>query len=235
MKKFFSTLFIASILLTACSSDDGGDAPSTSDDDGPAPVQATYRVTFTPTFTEEAFPTDYPANPTFSPIIAVVHASNRTVFNKGQAASAGLKEFAETGDGGALVTELSSQGTEDEQFFLVTQASSAGGATESQSVNVTVTPEKTRISVITSLNPSPDWFLGVNGFDIVLDANSLVSEETFSLNVLDAGTDSGTTYTSPDNPTSPAGTITVVNTPPITDASGLGASIGTITITRTDL
>ncbi|MEP2937476.1 MAG: spondin domain-containing protein [Gilvibacter sp.] len=234
MQKFLSLLFILSITLAGCSSDDGG-TTTTDDGGGVEPITATYRITFTPNFTADAFPTDYPTNPTFAAMIVAVHEPGKTIFNKGQLASDGIKLLAEDGDGSDLVTFLNSQGGEDEQDFLVTQAVAGGGATQSQSVNVTVTPEKTEISFVTSLSPSPDWFIGVNGFSIVLDANTLVSDESISLNVLDAGTDSGTTYTSPNNPTSPPATITVVNTPPIATTGGISPSIGTLRVVRTDL
>lgn len=234
MQKFLSLIFILTITLMGCSSDDGG-TTATDDGDGSEPVTATYRITFTPNFTADSFPTDYPANPSFAPMIVAVHAPGERIFNKGQLASDELRLLAEDGDGSNLVTFLNSQGGEDDQTFLVTQAVAGGGATESQSVNVTVTPEKTSISFVTSLSPSPDWFIGVNGFSIILDANSLVSDESISLNVLDAGTDSGTTYTSPDDPTSPPATISVVNTPPIATVGGISPSIGTLRIVRTDL
>jgi hypothetical protein len=235
MHKFLSLIFIMSIVLTGCSSDDGGTTQTDDGGDGGEPVQATYRITFTPNFTSDIFPVDYPSDPSFSPMVVAVHAPNKSVFNKGQLATDGLKLLAEDGDASDLITFLNSQGGEDEQDFVVTQAVAGGGAITAQSVNVTVTPEKTEISFLSSLSPSPDWFVGVNGFSVILDANTLVSDQTISVVVLDAGTDSGTTYTSPDNPTSPQEVISVVNTPPIGSGGGISPSIGTLRIVRTDL
>lgn len=237
MQKFLSLIFILTITLSGCSSDDNGDGDTTTDDGdgGIVPVTATYRITFTPNFTEDAFPTDYPANATFAAMVVAVHEPGKFIFDKGQLASDGIKLFAEEGDSSVLVNDLNSQGGEDNQDFLVTVANSDGGATQSQSVTVTVTPEKTEISFVTSLSPSPDWFVGLNGFSIILNANSLVSDETLSLNVLDAGTDSGTTYESADDPTSPPGLITIMNTPPIATPGGISSTIGTLRIERTDL
>lgn len=235
MQKFLSLVLIAAVVLTSCSSDDDNSTDDTGGGEGDNPVTATYRITFTPNWTVDQFPTDYPTNPNFSAMVVAVHAPGKRVFALGQQASDGLKVYAETGDSGDLVTDLSSQGSEDSVDFFVSTAIAGGGPTESQSVNVTVDPEKTSISMVVSLNPSPDWFTGLDGFSIVLPSDALVSEETLTLSVFDAGTDSGATYTSADDPTSPQGSISVVNTPPIGTVGGLTPAIGSVTITRTDL
>lgn len=234
MQKYLSIVMLASLVMFGCSSDDNNNTDDGSGDGGD-PVSATYRITFTPNFTEASFPTDYPANAGFSGIVVAVHEPGKQVFALGSAASAGLAEFAETGDSGALVTDLASQGGDDSTDFFITTSAAGGGPTASQSVTVTVDPDKTRISFVTSLNPSPDWFVGVNSFNIVLPSDALVTEETLTLGVLDAGTDSGTTYNSGDSETSPQGTIQVLSGPPIGTVGGLTPAIGTLTITRTDL
>lgn len=235
MQKFLSLALIAVFVLAGCSSDDDNNTDDGGGGEGDNPVTATYRITFTPNWTEAAFPTDYPSNPTFSAMLVAVHEPGKRVFRLGQQASEGLKAYAETGDNSDLATELASQGTEDSVDFFVTTSAAGSGPEGAQSVNVTVDPEKTSISLVVSLNPSPDWFTGIDGFSIVLPSDALVSEETLTLSVLDAGTDSGATYTSPDEPTSPQGTITVINTPPIGTVGGLTPAIGSVTITRTDL
>lgn len=234
MQKFLSLALMAALVLTGCSSDDNNNTDD-GGGEGDNPVTATYRVTFNPNWTEDQFPTDYPANAGFSAMVVAVHAPGKNVFRLGQQASAGLKVYAETGDSSDLITDLSSQGTEDSVDFFVTASAAGSGPTGAQSVNVTVDPEKTSISFVVSMNPSPDWFAGIDGFSIVLPSDALVSEETLTLSVLDAGTDSGDTYTSPDNPTSPQSVIAVVNTPPIGTSGGLTPAIGSLTITRTDL
>ena len=234
MQKFLSLALMAALLCTGCSSDDNNNTDN-GGGAGDNSVSATYRVTFNPNWTEAQFPVDYPASAGFSNIVVAVHAPTNEVFSLGQQASAGLQVFAETGDSSALVTELSSSGSEDSVDFFVTEAATGGGPTAAQSVNVTVDPEKTSVSMVVSMTPSPDWFAGVDNFSVILTSDTLVSEQTLTLAVLDAGTDSGDTYNAADNPTSPQGVIEVVNTPPIGTAGGLTPAIGTVTITRTDL
>ena len=51
--------------------------------------------------------------------------------------------------------------------------------------------------------PSPDWFVGISGFELCLANGSWVEEKKINLYPYDAGTDSGPTYISPNEPTDP--------------------------------
>lgn len=238
MRKFFLSLFVMSMVLAGCGSDDSSGAPptdDTTDDNGGGPTpSATYRITFRPDFTADNFPEDYPDNPRFSEILVAVHATNSHIFQEGTQASDGIKALAETGDPAELVNELSAQGDDDTILFLVTVAPNDGGPTDEQAVTVTIDPEKTSISFITSLSPSPDWFVGVDAQSLVT-GNTLVEELDINLVAFDAGTDSGMSYESPDEPTDPPGLITEIDTPPLGNDSGLSSIIGTLRIERTDI
>jgi len=51
--------------------------------------------------------------------------------------------------------------------------------------------------------PSPDWIVGVSGLELCLPNCSWVEHKVLNLKPWDVGTDSGTTYTSPDSVTDP--------------------------------
>jgi spondin-1 len=51
--------------------------------------------------------------------------------------------------------------------------------------------------------PSPDWFVGVSGLELCLGNGSWIEQKILNLYPYDAGTDSGPTYISPDQPTIP--------------------------------
>ena len=240
MRKLLPLMLLMSLFLVAsCASDDsGGDTTDdTTDDDGGGfddnPV-ATYRITFTPNFTEENFPTDYPSNANFSGILVAVHAPGEHIFQEGQLATDGVKELAETGSADALELELESQGGEDNATFVVYRLASTGGPEEAQSLEITITPSKTSFSFISSLSPSPDWFVGVDNRTLIESSTSLVDELSISLESFDAGTDSGTTYNSDDEPTDPALPIFMITEPPLGNG-GLSAVIGTLEVKRTDI
>lgn len=199
MKNIFTALFVSAFVLMSCGGDDDGSPTTGGGGDDPfsdANASADYSLTFETIFTEDQFPTDYPANASFGPLVAITHAPEVSVFELGQAASEGLKAYAEDGDVNALATFISTEvGTDNEGSFSITTAPAIGPST-STNIDVTVTPTRTRITFLAKLNPSPDWFVGVSSFDIV-DGNSLVDEETFTLQPLDAGTAGGDTYEAP--------------------------------------
>ena len=86
------------------------------------------------------------------------------------------------------------------------------------------------VTVVSMLAPSPDWFVGVAGLSLLEDGD-WVDERVATLFAYDAGTDSGTTYTSPNADTSPPEPIHRIATGPL----GNGRPVGTFTFTREDL
>ena len=59
------------------------------------------------------------------------------------------------------------------------------------------------VSLVSMIYPSPDWFVGVSGLELCLGNGSWVEQKILNLYPYDAGTDSGPTYISPDQPTIP--------------------------------
>jgi len=87
------------------------------------------------------------------------------------------------------------------------------------------------VSVVTMVAPSPDWFVGVHDLPLFENGN-WVAETSVELLAWDAGTDSGTTFTSPNADVTPH--------LPITLQSGEFplegfVPLGTFTFTRQDL
>jgi hypothetical protein len=194
MKNIFKAIFVIAIVLTSCEDDDG--SPTTSGVTGGGSelvASAGYTLTFGTTFSEETYPMDYPANATFGPIVAIMHAPEVTIFQSGQLASDGLKAYAEDGDVGALAAFLTADlGEEGDALFSIT-TETASSAVSTTTINVTATPSRTRITFLAKLNPSPDWFVGVSSFDVT-DGNNLIEFADFDLVPIDAGTDAGNTY-----------------------------------------
>jgi len=230
MKKFLSLTVVFVLLFASCKSDDSN--PSTDDGEAPLPATAEYRITFTPNFTDVDFPTDFPSNAMFTGLLIAVHDSEHEVFNLGNPVSSGMKTLAETGTNGALEMALEAMGSQDEFDFRVTSSSTSGGPTAPQSLTIVIEPEKTLLSLVAKLSPSPDWFIGVNGFNLVTADNLLVDDVTFGVGIFDAGTDSGTSYESADSPTDPAQSVSVIIDPPIGNGGSLTPSFGTIRVER---
>ncbi|XP_067627443.1 spondin-1 [Eurosta solidaginis] len=62
------------------------------------------------------------------------------------------------------------------------------------------------VSLMTRIVPSPDWFIGVDSFQLCV-GGSWIDTVTIEMDPLDAGTDNGFTFTAPNWPTSPQGVI----------------------------
>lgn len=231
MKKLLSIMVVFVLILASCKSDDSNPMTGT-DDTTELPATAEYRITFTPNFTEAQFPMDYPANAMFSGMLVAVHDGSNEVFGQGTLASAGLKALAEEGTNNTLRAELEAMGGTDDTDFRVSSSNAMAGPTTEQSLSIVIDPEKTRLSFVAKLSPSPDWFVGVDGYSFVVNGNELIEDITINVGIYDAGTDSGDSYESPDNPTSPAQTISDITDPPIGNGSGLSSVVGSLRIQR---
>lgn len=75
--------------------------------------------------------------------------------------------------------------------------------------------------------PSPDWFIGVRNLDLA-PGGVWTEELVVDLFAFDAGTDSGPSYTSPDQATVPADPIAAINGYPFET----GVPLGTLTFTK---
>ncbi len=233
MKKLIFLLTILG-LFAACTSDNSGNGGGNDDGGGGGLIpQATYRITFTGEFTSNSHPQDYPANPMFSGMVLIAHSNTTTVFRNGQLASAGLEEYVEDGSSTNLVQEHTQ--TEEGINPTVILVGNDIGPTGVDVINMTITPSTTRFSFVSKIGPSPDWFVGIDAFDFVLPDNTLVEDITIKLFPRDAGTDSGTTYTSDDMDDD--GTISdIAGFPFVDDSGGINQinRLGTVRLERID-
>jgi len=223
-------IFSLTIVLFGCSN--GDDTNNNGGNGGVGLIaQATYRVTFTPTFTAQSHPIDYPDNAGFSKIYFMAHSSTTSLYDVGIAGSPGLKEYATTGNVSLLNTEhIQGEDGVDPTIIRVGSDISADGT---DTFEITITPSTTYFSFVSRISPSPDWFVGTDSFNLVNADNTLVANKEFSLFPLDAGADAGTTYESPNEPN--GGPVSIITGLPFSPANGLVQRLGSVTIERIDL
>lgn len=150
-------------------------------------------------WTREKFPKHYPEwrpPAQWSKIYGVSHNRSHVLFRLGRRVSPQVRQFAETGRSDALG---SGPGTLD--VFGAPPVSQGAGRTEAQFF---VDGNHSRVSVMARMVPSPDWFIGVDSFDLCVDGNWLDSI-TIEVDPLDAGTDNGFSFTAPNWTTAPQG------------------------------
>jgi hypothetical protein len=161
----------------------------------------TYRLTFISYWSSTSHPIDFPSDAHFSGLIGGTHHDGFVMWEPGELASPGIQRMAETGSKSPL----------DEEVMAAIDAGLAdvlisGGSMPVSPGEVTVAFEIQEshplVSVVTMVAPSPDWFVGVNGVSL-RGAEGWIPNLTVDLLVWDSGTDSGETFTAPNEVTDP--------------------------------
>ncbi len=176
-------------------------------------------------WTQASHPTTLPPNSHFSPVVVVTHSEVGDLFARDALASDGIEQMAETGSTSTLMTETAA----DASITSTQVGTSIFGAGSNQFV-VTLTQEARLLSAVTMLAPSPDWFVGVRDVSMFVDDEWLDAVE-LTLSNYDAGTDSGTSWSSPNAFTSPAAVISGPRDAAFAEAAAEG-SFGRILIER---
>lgn len=196
---------------------------------GEPTATASYTVRFDATWSLASHPVDFPASAHFSGLVGGVHGDDVSFWGPGEIASNGIEVMAETGGKSPLLSEVNA-------------AISAGDARQTisgpgifpspgvASASFTTSLDHPLATVVTMIAPSPDWFLGVHGESLLVDGE-WVDELVVDLLPYDSGTDSGATFTSANQDTSPAEPIALITGFPLEG----GVPLGTFTFTRTDV
>ncbi|MYA33138.1 MAG: elongation factor Ts, partial [Gemmatimonadales bacterium] len=194
----------------------------------PPSGEATYRVVFSATWSAATHPDRFPSGPHFSPLIGAVHNSTVEFWALGATASAGIEVMAETGGTGTLSAEINAQSPGGALAVISGSGAGSPGSATIQGFNVKT--DYPLVTLVTMIAPSPDWFAGVSGLSLQDGNGQWIDELTVTLYPLDAGSDSGSYYTAPNQDTSPAEAIrSLQGVAPFSSAP-----VGTFTFTRTD-
>lgn len=212
------------VMVVSCSN--SSDTPKTLQ-----PHSAQYILTFKSFWSNTTHPIDFPANPHFSGLIGASHSSNVHLWKEGELSTPGIKNMAETGSKTPLNSEIDSLISNGSACDTI----SGGGINPSPgevTVTLTVNKDCPLVSVVSMIAPSPDWFVGVSGLN--LDKNGeWIAQKVVELFPYDAGTDSGVTYTSDNEPTANPEAIYMIETEPFL-TNGVVAPLGRFTFSRLD-
>lgn len=195
----------------------------------PVPTDtAVYRVVFNATWSATTHPTDFPPGPHFSPLIGAVHNDSVSFWTSGEIASAGMEQMAETGGTSILTREIRAH--IPGHALSVVNGRGIGSPASTTINSVRVSLDYPRITLVTMIAPSPDWFVGVAGRSMQDEFGQWVDELEVVLYPYDSGTDDGPSYRSPNADSSPK--------QPIRSLRGISPfsneQIGTYTFTRVD-
>ena len=188
--------------------------------------EAKYSITFNSVWNSTDHGT-LPGNAHWSKLVGVTHKTSGAFLEMGKKATTGIKDVAERGNNDNFNNEVTSaiNNNEANQYINGSNLSTATGDININ--NLIVNKNFPLLTLISMIAPSPDWMIAVNGVDL-LDSNSnWKSSITIDLFPYDAGTDSGTSYTSGNSVTNPTENITSLKSvSPFNDQK-----IGTLTIT----
>ena len=185
-------------------------------------AQATYSVEFNATWSAETHPGEYPATAHLSPLIGTTHDSSVSLWEPGGIASNGIERMAETGATTALRSEIRAAVGPNRAILGNAPGPDSPG---SETIEFDINADSSLITLVTMIAPSPDWFVGISGFDLRPD-DTWIESVTIDLFGYDAGTDSGSDFTSADLDTNPAEPIA-----PLTDAFVGTPALGSYTFT----
>ena len=203
-----AALLVAPLGLGCSAYGDGSDGMSLSPQAGEAAAagaSATYTVTFTGAWTAEATPGGVPDGAHFSPLIGGVHNADVAFLEAGGQATPGIESMAERGRTATLTEEIQAAGA---NALSVLRKDSGPGATASDTFEaVTVTADHPRITLLSMIAPSPDWFVGVFGLSLLDAEGNWADALTVDLYPWDAGTEGGDDFSFDNAATVPPGTI----------------------------
>lgn len=190
---------------------------------------ATYELTFQSTWSRTTHPIDWPGFPHYSSLIGGTHNGNVEFWKPGGLATRGIEAMAETGSTFSLSQEIQTAISAKTADKLV-RGGALGRSPSSLKVRFTVDRSHPRLTLVTMLAPSPDWFVGVNGYELFQNGK-WIDNATVPLKLWDAGTDSGTTYAAPNRDTQPRERIAVV-TQAVGPFKGYSTTVGNFIFRR---
>jgi len=129
-------------------------------------TNARYKLTFNATWSAQTHPNDFPSSAHFSGLIGMTHNGNVMLFAKGEIASDGIKNMAETGSKNPLEAEIQNFISNGTGNTLI----SGGGINSSPgevSLEFDITTSHSMVSVVSMLAPSPDWFIAVSNINLI--------------------------------------------------------------------
>jgi hypothetical protein len=192
---------------------------------------AHYQVVFNATWSQQTVPTNWPSGAHFSGLVGGTHNANVHFWRDGETASVGIRLMAEQGQKPVLLNEVALAGT-NAQIQLTGSGISPSPGSVTMVFAELMKRDYPLVTLVSMIAPSPDWFVGVDSLSLIEDGQ-WTANKVVTLYGKDAGTDSGITYTSPDQVTSPHSGVTQFSGFPALQ-NGVVVPFGTFTFMRLD-
>ena len=170
--------------------------------------EATYDVTFRGLWTTSVTSGGLPGGAHFTRLIGGMHNAGVTFLRDGGRATAGVEFMAELGGTSTLASEV--RAAEPDALDVLLGSGNIRPTGSSTIDPVTLTTDHSRVTLLTMIAPSPDWFVGVSGLSLLAEQGEWMESLTVNLYPWDAGTEDGTEFSLSNPATTPQGVITSI-------------------------
>ena len=199
-----STVLTYTVTVTR-TAEDTSLSPPASDPVAAFPSTAVYDVVLQGRWNTAATPGGVPGGAHFSRLIGGVHSDAVTFLESGGTASAGVESMAEVGGWTGLQGEVQNAGLG--ALSVLAGDTDSISPTTSKTLTATLTTEHPRLTLLTMVAPSPDWFVGVSGLPLLNSDGHWLRSHEVHLYPWDAGTEDGSEFSLNNLATTPQGTI----------------------------
>ncbi len=221
--KIFFVIIVAAVFFTACTKET---LPAIA----PPAEQANYKVKLRLQWVSPNFA--IPANAHFTSFIGMIQQPDTFLWAPNGLATVGLEFVAEVGSNSRLNNEIDSiiaRGKALSRFGILPPAIAGGIDTI-----FSFTLQHSCISFASMIAPSPDWFVGLNQYNL-LKNNAWINDITVPLYLYDAGTEDGDVfgYNNPaSSPLQPVHLLTATAATVLANGNAVLAPIGSIRFTK---
>ena len=170
----------------------------------------------------------------FTRLIGAVHSDAVTFLEEGEMASGGVESMAEEGLTATLKTEINTaiNATAPTALAILEGSQNPIGREGSETLSSrSLTTDFPRVTLLSGIDNSPDWFVGVSGLSLLDSDGEWLESHTVKLFPWDAGTENGGALSRNNSATDPQGNIEDLRVGGIFTPRHLG----TLTFTRRSL
>lgn len=160
-----------------------------------------YRLTFDAAWSASTHPDAYPGpSAHFSPLAGTLHNDSVSFWKPGGTSTAGLERLAELGIASQFIDELEVEIDAGNAFQVIRGRNLDSPGVETHTFEAV--PGMSHITLATMIAPSPDWFVGLSGFDLMENGQW---RDSFEIELIpwDAGTEGGNRLTLSNPATDP--------------------------------
>ena len=188
---------------------------------------AEYKLTFDAVWSPETHPDRFPTgrNPHFTSLIGGTHNESVTFWEVGGTATPGIESMAETGGTSGVRSEVE-EAISRMSAQSVLSGPSISPSPNSASMTFNIDARWSLVTLTSMLAPSPDWFIGVSGLNLLDENGKWLPRMEVELFAYDAGSEDGDDYSLSNPDTQPKEKIRRIEKAPFV-VNGVTRSVGT--------